>query len=243
MKRAQLFFLTFLLLLFCSGAPAEDYLDEDKYFSYERFFLDREVIDNIPGDSRAQRDLQNFAFNFNEGLYAISSGDLEKAEKSLLEARRIWPEYFGTDFLLGRVYEDEGDYKRAARYYKSYLNKLKKFHAGEYRISEPLIRYFASGSIELYEPAREVIGRRLRQRGISLEKVRPAIALPEFILPLILIAVLGIIYTAVVYGFWPYVKKMRRVNNPPEGFWVCRACGTANTNLSKVCEKCGRKHE
>lgn len=243
MKRAQAFLFTLLLLLFCSGAPAEDYLDEDKYFSYERFFLDREIIENIPGDSRAQRDLKNFAFNLNEGLYAISAGDLEKAEKSLLKARQIWPEYFGTDFLLGQVYEDEGNYKKAARYYKSYLNKLKKFHAGEYRISEPLIRYFASGNIELYEPAREVIERRLRQRGISLGKVRPAIGVPDFLVPLILIVALGIIYTAVVYGLWPYIKEKRRINNPPEGFWVCRVCGTTNTDLNKVCEKCGRKRE
>ena len=243
MKRAQAFLFTLLLLLFCLGASAEEYFDEDKYFSYERFFLDREVIDNIPGDSRAQKDLKNFAFYLNEALYAISTGDLDKAKKSLLKAHRIWPEYFATDFLLGQVYEEEGNYKKAARYYKSYLNKLKKFHAGEYRISEPIIRYFASDNIELYEPARDVIEKRLMQRGISLKRVRPAIVLPEFILPLILIVVLGIIYAAFVYGFWPFVKEMRRINNPPEGFWVCRACGTANTELNKVCEKCGRRHE
>jgi tetratricopeptide (TPR) repeat protein len=234
-------FFVILSILACFDASAEDYIDKDKFFSYDRFFISEKVISRIPGKQRTRNELEKFAVSFIRGLYAISDGELREAEKELLKARRVWPEYFGTDFLLGLVYEDSDNPKKAARYYKSYLNKLKKFHAGEYRISGPLIRYFAPYDIERYEPAREAIKKHLEIYGIRLSKVRPVYTFPTFLLPLLLVTVLAVLYTATVQWFLPYIKKQRRIKNPPEGFWICRRCGTANTELNKVCEECGRE--
>ncbi|MFQ5953312.1 MAG: tetratricopeptide repeat protein [Candidatus Omnitrophota bacterium] len=233
----------FLILLPCFKVSAREYIDKDKFFSYKRFFLDQDVIDRIPEDGRTQRDLNMFAKRFTDGLYAFSGGDLKVAEKDLLEARKIWPEYFGADFLLARLYEETGNPGKAARYYKSYLNKLKKFHAGEYRISGPLIRIFASDSIERFGPAREAVKERLSLYGINLDRVRPVYTFPVFLMPILAGLALGLVYVVTVYHLVPYLKKQRLVRNPPEGFWICRNCGTSTPELSKVCEKCGRSHE
>lgn len=153
--RPKLFFFITLTLLLGFYSFAENYVDEDRFFSYKRFFLNPKAIDRIPDSGRAQEDLSIFVARFTDGLYAISAGNLKKAEKDLLKAREVWPEYFATDFVLALVYEDAGNYKRAARYYKSYLIKLKKLQAGEYPMSEPLIRNFTEYRIEPYELAHQ----------------------------------------------------------------------------------------
>ena len=243
MKRAQIFILTILIFLPFLEVSSQEYDDKERFFSYERFFLNQSVVSKIPSDGRTQADLNRFANSYTKGLYAASGGRTEEAEKDLLEAREAWPEYFNTDFLLARIYEDSGDYKKAARFYKSYLNKLRRFHRGEYRISETLIRVFASSQIEPYEPAQEVIKQRLAEYGIRLGRVRPVITPPVFLLPLLLLAALGAAYVAVTRLLVPYLKMRHRMKNPPEGYWVCRSCGTGNTVLNKVCERCGRPHE
>lgn len=215
--------------------------DEEVFFSYERFFLNPNITSKIKADGKVQSDLNDFAVHFTEALYAISAGDIQKAEKDLLKARDIWPEYYGTYFLLARVYEQTGDYGTAARYYRSYLDRLRDFYAGKYRISGPIIRSLSSYSIERYEPARELISERMAVYGIDLDDVHPVFIIPEFLLPLLAAMMLGIIWMMFHYKIMPYLKRKRRIRNIPEGFWVCEYCGNINPVLSKECGECKRE--
>lgn len=233
-----LFLCTFLILSnYAFSAEEED------FFSYKRFFLNQSLVDRIPKDGRAQRDINEFASNYTEGIYQLSSGEIDKAEKDLLKAREAWPEYFGTDFLLALVYEEKGDYKTAARYYKSYLNKLKNYHSGNYRISAPLILSITSFEIEPYEPARNMVEKRLELRGVSMKGVYPVFAMPTFIVPIFFFFLMIAAYLVTYYRVWPYLKKEYRRHNPPEGFWICRHCNNANTDLDKECQECRRPRE
>jgi tetratricopeptide (TPR) repeat protein len=243
MSRARIFFFTVLLLLSYLNVSAQEYINKDEFFSYERFSLDQNALDKIPPTGRTQTDLNNFAENFTRGLNAAAEGRTAEAEKYLLEAREYWPEYFNTDFLLARVYEDSGDSKKSARFYKSYLLKLRRFHAGDYRISEPLIRVFVSSGIEEFGPANKAVEERLSGYGISLGRVRPVITPPLFVIPLILAAAAVFIFLMITRKLVPYLKMAYRMKHPPEGYWMCQNCGTGNTELNKVCEKCGKPHE
>ena len=102
-------------------------INEDNFFSYKRFFLNKNVISRMPEDGKIQKDLKAFAVQYTEGIYAISEGKLDKAEGLLGKAVDIWPEYFGSYFLLALIYEERGEYDIAARYYKTYLKKLNEF--------------------------------------------------------------------------------------------------------------------
>jgi len=228
-------FVALLMILPVSITAAEE---EVHFFSYERFFLNEDLVSRIPSDGKLQTELNKFASDFRNGVYALSSGNLKAAQKNLLKAREIWPEYFGTDFLLALVYEQTGDNETAARYYKSYLNKLKSFHSGEYRISAPLIRSLTSYGIEEYGPARELVVERLAFYGINLNNVRPVITVPGFLLPFFLIVFFVTAYILVRYKLVPYLKKRERIKNPPEGFWVCPHCGADNPEAVKECEEC-----
>ena len=235
-----LYFLTILVFSACITACAGSYIDEDEFFSYRRFILNRNVVDNIPADGKVQRLLNSFVVSFRDGLDAISDGRLKEAKKDLLKARDTWPEYFGVDFLLARIYEDHGDYATAARYYKSYLNKLKILRTGGYRISGPLISGFTAYGIEEYDLAHGLVEKRLAYYGIDLGTVRPVFTPPGFVLPFLLIIVAAGVYVMIYRWLLPYVRRKRRVNNPPEGFWVCGYCDTANPELRRECERCGR---
>jgi tetratricopeptide (TPR) repeat protein len=234
--------LVFFVLV-CPLVPlkssAENFNDEDIFFSYERFYLNAGVLKDPPRDGRVQSDISSFFKNFSDGIYDISDGDLEKAKTRLLKARAIWPEYFGTDFLLARLYEDTEDYKLSARFYKSYLNKLKAYSQGEYRVSAQLTRSLTPYSVESYEDAYLLVKERLQNYGIDINKVKPVYTVPPFVIFLIIFILSGTVYVTVAYKVRPYIKLQRRINNPPEGFWVCKKCGTDNTILQKECEKCG----
>jgi tetratricopeptide (TPR) repeat protein len=224
------------------SAAAADWKDvrEEEFFTYRRFFLKQGLIDSMAADGRAQEDLRRFYNSFTDGLYAISSDNLDEAEKDLQEARSTWPEYFGTDFLLGIVYEKRGDYQMASRYYRSYLNKLKGLEEGRYRISEPLIRSLNPVGIESYGFAKEMVTERMAPHGINIETVRPVITPPEFLFPFLTILALIAVYLFIQYWVWPRMKKQYRINHPPEGFWVCRHCGSDNPDTAKVCGDCDR---
>ena len=236
------------ILIFCSlliSLPAlllsrEQYADEEKFFSYERFLLNQSVIDKIPTRGRTQTELKRFAVAFMDGIYAMSAGQSEEAEEHLLKASKIWPEYYATDFLLALLYENRGEYRLAARYYKSYLNKLKGFHEGKFRISALLI-ISITPTIEKYDAASELVTERMEQHGIDIASVRPAITVLPFIIYLVLFAVVGLCCFAVIRWALPYWREQYRIKHPPEGFWACKNCHTMNSDLNKVCEYCGKR--
>ncbi len=232
----SIFFLIPLSLL-------AQYVDdgEDAFFSYERFYLKALALKDVSNDGSVRNDVKAFMRNFSDGIYAISAGDLKKAETKLLKARAIWPEYFGTYFLLARVNEDMGEYDLSARFYKSYLNKLKALSEGRYRISGPLMRGITPYRIEGYDDAYNLVKYRLGDRGIDLAVVKPFYAISSFLRFLITLVMLGAGYAILVYGIIPYIKRRQYINNPPEGSWVCARCETYNSNIRKECEKCGEK--
>ncbi|MGB2706214.1 MAG: Ran-binding zinc finger domain-containing protein [Candidatus Omnitrophota bacterium] len=197
------------------------------------------VVKDPPRDGIVQTNISAFMQNYSDGIYAISAGELEKAKIKLLKARVIWPEYFGTDFLLARVNEDEGHYGLSARFYKSYLNKLRSFSTGEYRVSKKFIEAIIPYQIENYNDAYILVEERLMRYGIDLARVRPIYTILPFLKYLIIFFIIGAGYAAVVYKGIPYIKKRQRIKNPPEGFWVCNNCGKENTLLQKKCERCG----
>lgn len=231
--------LALAAVCFSSRAFAE----EEEFFSYERFFLNQALVDRIPSTSRAQEDVRQFSEKYTRGIYKLSSGDLDEAEKDLTEARKIWPEYFGTDFLLALVYEEKGDYTTASRYYKSYLNKLRNYQSGNYRISAPLIFSITSFEIEPYDYAHKMVENRLALQGLDLGGVSPMFATPTFIIPILSFSMIIFLCLISYYRIWPYIKREYRRHNPPEGFWICSHCDNANTDLDKECQECRRPRE
>src|SRR3989338_2997585 len=243
MKYFKVAFLVLIYFLMPLSLSAQYLNDEDAFFSYERFYLKAAMLKDVSENRDIRRDVKAFMRNFSDGIYAISAGDLKKAKIKLLKARAIWPEYFGTDFLLARVNEDMGDYKLSARFYKSYLNKLKALSEGRYRISEPLMRGITPYGVERYEDAYVLVKYRLKDYyGIDLTAVRPFYTISGFLRFLIIVVMLGTGYAIVAYVVVPYIKRRQHINNPPEGFWVCKKCGAYNINIRKECEKCGEKN-
>lgn len=231
-----------LCLLFSNNAFAQ-YIDkEDPFFSYKRFYSQLDILENASRDEKSRNDIRAFMRNLSDGILAISGGDPGKAKTELLKAREIWPEYFGTDFLLARVNEDTGNYQLAAQFYKSYLNNLKAFSEGRYRISGPLMRGITPYHIENYDDAYALVQHRLKDHGIDLAVVQPFDTPPSFLKYLPIFIMLGLAYAIMVYGVNPYIKRRHHINNPPEGYWVCKKCDAYNLNVRLECEKCGEKH-
>lgn len=234
---------TILILLLYFSLPLNLFAqypeDEDKFFSYERFYFKAAMLEDVLKDGRFRSDVKAFMQNFSDGIYAISAGDPKRAKRKLLRARAIWPEYYGTDFLLARMNEDMGNYSLSARFYKSYLNKLKDLSDGRYRISESLIKAITPYGVENYHDAHDFVRYRLKDYGIDLADVKPFYVITGFLRLLIIIIVLGSGYAIVSYVIIPRINRRQRINNPPEGYWACRKCGTYNINIRKECEKCG----
>jgi tetratricopeptide (TPR) repeat protein len=232
-----------LCLLFSSNTSAQNIDKENSFFSYNRFYSQLDILENASRDEKARNDIRAFMRNLADGILAISGGDLKKAKTCLLIAREIWPEYFGTDFLLARVNEDTGNYQLAAKFYKSYLNNLKAFSDGRYRVSGPLMRGITPYRIEGYDDSYALVRHRLKEHGIDLAVVQPFEIPPGFLKYLPIFIILGMASAFVIYGLIPYVKRRHHINNPPEGHWVCKKCDAYNLNVRLECEKCGEKRD
>ena len=242
MKYFKATLLVLIYFLMPLSLSAQYLNDEDAFFSYERFYLKAAMLKDVSENRDIRRDVKAFMRNFSDGIYAISAGDLKKAKIKLFKARAIWPEYFGTDFLLARINEDMLNYSLSAKFYKSYLNKLKALSEGRYRIYEPLIQRITPYGVERHEDAYVLVKYRLKDYyGINLDTVRPFYAIPGFLRFLIIVVILGSGYAIVVYGVVPHIERRRHINNPPEDFWVCKKCGTYNIDIRKECERCGEK--
>lgn len=240
---ASIVFLTTLILSLYTAAPSPaQYIDkENSFFSYQRFYEQLDILTNASDNKNIRYDIKAFMQNYVSGIHAISAGDPETAKKKLLKALSIWPEYFGTDFLLARVNEDTGNYKLAAMFYKSYLNKLKSYSEGWYRVTGPLMKGITPYRIENYDDAYALVRERLKTHGIDLAAVQPFYIVPDFLkLPIIFI-MFGLVYVIMVYLLIPHMKRMQHINNPPEGFWVCKKCATYNANIRLECDKCRTK--
>jgi len=212
----------------------------DDFFSYQRFAINVDVISKVSNNNRTRQSLRDFAKSFMDGIFYLSGGYTEKAKEELFKARRLWPEYFGPDFLIALTLEQEGDLGTAARFYKSYLQKLRNFHVGKYRISGPIIIYLSKGEIERYRDAEYLVEEHLRLNGIDIDKVRPAVMTPFFLLYALLTGFFVVIYVLIVNMYLPYVRKRHKLKNPPEGYWVCANCSAIMPDLANECTECRR---
>jgi tetratricopeptide (TPR) repeat protein len=213
-------------------------LTREDFFSYGRVSINRSGLSG-GRDGLVVENIDAFLENYTYAQYYISIGELKKAESYLLEARRRWPEYYATDFMLALLYEDTGRYRKAARYYKSYLNKLKKLQTGHYRISGSLMLSLSSSGMVEYNEAYNLVKMRMNKFGINIENVTPAPyggdPLAFIFFSLLLISV-GLLF---YYKFLPFYRKRKKLKRTPEGYWGCPRCGTYNPELRHECEKCG----
>jgi hypothetical protein len=212
--------------------------DDAEFFSYKRFLLNTQAIEAMPATSGTGRDLKKFVKDFTDGVYLLSGKQSEKALVEFSAARKIWPEYFGTDFLIALSYEELGDVDTAARFYKSYLIKLRNFHIGHNRISAPIIQILSRGEIESYPFAEKLVEDHLAAEGIQLAGVRPAATTTNLPMYIAILVVLISAYLIIVRIVVPLFIKRKRRKMVPEGFWLCENCGTVSPNLSKVCIEC-----
>ncbi|MDD5487768.1 MAG: hypothetical protein PHH49_02250 [Candidatus Omnitrophica bacterium] len=210
----------------------------DRYFSYQRFFLNQRFVDDISNDGQLNRSIKSFAANFTDGLYAFSAGDYTEALVFFMAARSFWPEFFATDFLIALIYEANSSYDTAARYYKSYLEKLRDFHNGRYGLSGEIIYAITTFDIEDDREAYDNIRERMLDKGIDIDAVSPERVFPREFMPYILIALAGGCYVLIAKVVMPLYRRWYRVKFPPEGFWTCRRCGTYNPGLSNECKEC-----
>ncbi len=234
------FFCSILLFYTCHDLSAETLPAEKVFFSHKRFVLNIGLIGKVSESKGTRKELDRFTQSFTKAKELISEGRLEEAKAELFRAMKVWPEYFGTDFLLALVYEDSGNIALASRFYKSYLNKLRDFHRGKHKISETLIRVLTEGDIENYSVAYKMVEKHLAEHGIELGRVRPVAGFPVVFFYLIVLVLSIAVYLGIVYRLVPYLERRRRIKHPPEGFWVCEYCGTTTPNLSNVCNKCRR---
>ena len=215
--------------------------EKDLFFSVDRVALKPELVALLErrDDGRAQKDIAEFAGYYGDGCVEYSRGNFSFAEADFKKARLKWPEYFYADFAIAVTLEAKGEYGKAARYYKSYLNKLREYKKGHYGISAPLIGSFASGRVEDHDFAYGAVKKRLSAYGIDLDKARPAYSFNIFPVAAFSLFLSAGIFFVVFHGVVPFIKKKLREKNAPEGFWACSKCGTFTPDLSLECSICG----
>jgi len=212
----------------------------DKFFDHTRFTIDNAGIDKIPETKKAREDIRLFAEYFDRGKRYLSEGDLHNASINLFSARKIWPEYYGTDFVIARMYEGSSDPGLSARFYKSYLGKLRNFYDEKFRMSSAIVRFISGNKVEKYGYAEDMVRRRLAEYGIDLDRVRPAVFIPDFFTYLMFLIFFSILYLLIAAWIFPIFRKRNRIKNVPEGFWICKYCLAMSPELSNSCVECRR---
>ncbi len=221
------------------SSPGQDAYTQKKFFTAERFYVSAELLAAFTADPGARKDIKVFTEHFTGGVYALSIEDYRAALNNLYKARRVWPEYYGTDFLIALALEGIGDTRKAARFYKGYLDKLRILESGHYPISASLIRALNVGSIDNYAESSRRIEHHLARYDIDLARVKPPTFIPDFAKNAFFIFLLIVAGFIANYTVVPYLKMRDRIKNAAPGYWVCRKCGEANPDLVKECAKCG----
>lgn len=211
------------------------------FFSPKRFKLKTELVNSMSGEGQVQRGIKDFSVVFMKALDEFMSGDTASAELDLLRARDIWPEFYGTDFVLALLREKEGDPATAARYYKSYLNKLRDLNGGKYGISLPVIKSLMPSGIETCTKAEILVRKRLAVYGIKVERVCPMMIVPPFVYWGAMYLIAMIILAVTWVWLRTVIRKHYKITHAPEGFWICRDCETENPYPNKVCQNCGKR--
>jgi len=117
--------IVILISVACSSLSVfgQDRFTQREFFSYQRFAITMHLLDTVKVQPRSRRDIKAFATYFNDGIYTLSEGNYAAALIEFHKARDIWPEYFGTYFLIALTYERSDNIRKAAKFYKAYLDK------------------------------------------------------------------------------------------------------------------------
>jgi len=217
-----------------------DFFDFEKYNYTYLYFYNFQHLD-LRGAGLAARRTKRLAQDFVKGFDAVRKGRTGEAVLQFQRASRLLPEYFHIDFIIALTYEEKGDIKNAARFYKSYLEKLKRFRGGRYRLTQPLIENTVNFKISGYEEAKELVDQRMAKQGIDMQRVSSGRYPMSFIF-IILAAIAGaILYALKTAGpVKRIIYKIKAGLNHSEDFWVCQNCGRNNGNINITCYGCGK---
>jgi len=233
-----------IFLIFPVTSLAQEYHDnEPEFFSLEKYrftysyFYKFQLID-LSSASLPQRRVGALAVKFVNGFDALREDNTDAAIVEFQKSIRLIPEYFHVDFITALTYEEKGDFKNAARSFKSYLEKLKKFHRGVYRLTQPLIEGSVNFDISSYEEADVLIGQRMAGYGIDMKTISASSYSLLFIF----------IYIGIVCVLLYSVTKIPRIKrigykikaklNPSKDAWICLYCGKENANINTRCYNC-----
>ena len=245
------YIIIIILLCFILIQPfalrAQEYLDnESNFFSFEKYqytylYFYRFKQASIVDAGLAQRRVHQLAKSFVAGFDSIGEEEIDIAISKFKKASSVLPEYFHSDFLVALSYEKKDDFKTAARFYKSYLKKLKKFHDGLFRLTQPLIESTVDFNIADYEGAYELISQRMTRYGIDIEQVSSRDFPFLFVFIIISLIVSSILYfVAKLDPVKRIVYKVRAKSIRSKDSWICLNCGQENANINIKCHRCGK---
>lgn len=223
---------------FEQGADDQDFFSFKRYRATYSYFLKYRKADLSHAGAPA-RAVQCMGTHLVRGFDALNEDKPDAALAEFKIAARSVPEYFHTDFFIALTYDAMGDTQNAARYYKSYLRKLKKYWDGLYRLTSPVIQKTVSFDIPGYKEAQGLINRRMAASGINMDKLSSEKHPLSYVI-IFITAVLGVTVYALVTS-----RSAQRARYRIKGMllsdktrWICRICGKENSNVNVVCWNC-----
>ena len=247
MRKSIFLIITGIILMQPFILSAQEYSDNEfEFFTFEKYrhtylyFYNYQYLD-LSGAGSAARRIQGLAKNFVSGFDAIKKGRIDEAILRFQESSGIVPEYFHIDFIIALTYEKKGDIETAARFYKSYLGKLKKFQGGMYRFTQPLIIKTVDFDISGYEEAKELIDQRMTGYGIDMQRVPSSRYSASFIIIIFLVGAGAVLYSlARTNPVKRMIYKTKAKFNRNKESWICLYCGRENANINRICYGCKR---
>ncbi|MFH1868104.1 MAG: hypothetical protein ABH843_03945 [Candidatus Omnitrophota bacterium] len=249
MIRPKLILSAIILILLMQPINSRALADTDaadEYFSYEKYssaYMYFSKIERVEyrRDGLGERKIKALADRFVWGFDALSQKKQDEASVQFRKALRILPEYFHLDFILGLLYEEKGDYIKGAKFYASYLEKLKKFHEGMFPIAKPIITDTIDFDIKGYPQAYELIKQRLSLHGIDIDeamnKKYPILPVAIIVLALAIAAIFTLTQKEPIKRSF-YAAKARLYTSKDS--WICTDCGKENSNINSACYNCDK---
>ncbi|MFC2149471.1 hypothetical protein ACFLQ8_02100 [Candidatus Auribacterota bacterium] len=217
-----------------------DFFDINKYKSAYWYFKKYQKVDLSDAGSAA-RKVQRLGKYLVDGFDALREGRADEALIQFKKSSGQVPEYFHPDFIIALTYEKKGDNENASRYYKSYLEKLKKYREGMYPLTSPIIEKTVSFTIPGYEWAEELIGQRMAAHGIDMRKVSTFRLSESFLIIIFAVAGVVILYLLAMLGPVRRIFYMlKALFNFNKETWICTRCGKKNANINVKCHGCGK---
>lgn len=222
----------------------ESLTNEQDYFNFRKYkstytYFDNYQYNDLRDESSAVRKVQRLGKHLVTGFDLLKKNKPDEALVEFKKSSRLVPEYLHVDFIIALTYDKKGEKHKAAKYYKSYLEKLEKFWDGLYRLTSPIIIKTVKFDITGYKRAKELITQRMAASGIDIDKVysgrNPIVYVIVFIVIMFCVTVYLIIESKPIRRIRYMIKA---IFNSRKDTWVCRNCGTLNVNVNIECREC-----